>query len=147
MAPHVHSTPSARQAAVPRRRILLCYDGSAEAKHALERVGEIAAVVPSRVTVVSVAPALRLGQRRGRRRGAVRRAGRALSGGALRWLVPVEDPLAELQGEQVGRDDRRDHIERVRERRERPREADRDDAVTTATWQRPRRRCELFCRR
>jgi nucleotide-binding universal stress UspA family protein len=40
---------------VPRRRILLCYDGSAEAKHALERVAEIAAVVPSRVTVVSVA--------------------------------------------------------------------------------------------
>ena len=55
MAPHVHSTPSARQAAVPRRRILLCYDGSVEAKHALERVAEIAAVVPSRVTVVSVA--------------------------------------------------------------------------------------------
>ena len=53
MAPAVHSTP--RQAAVPRRRILLCYDGSAEAKHALERVAEIAAVVPSRVTVVSVA--------------------------------------------------------------------------------------------
>jgi hypothetical protein len=50
----VHSTPSARQAAVPRR-VLLCYDGSAEAKHALERVGEIASVVPSRVTVVSVA--------------------------------------------------------------------------------------------
>jgi nucleotide-binding universal stress UspA family protein len=39
MATDVHSTPSARQAAVPRRRILLC---------------EIAAV-PSRVTVVSVA--------------------------------------------------------------------------------------------
>jgi nucleotide-binding universal stress UspA family protein len=55
MAPDVHSTPSARQATVPRRRILLCYDGSAEAKHALERVGEIASVVPSRVTVVSVA--------------------------------------------------------------------------------------------
>jgi hypothetical protein len=45
--------------------------------------------------------------------------------------VPVEDPLAELQGEQVGRDDRRDHTdeaerqvgeaERVRERRERTR--------------------------
>ena len=51
----MHSTPSARQAAVPRRRILVCYDGSAEAKHALERVAEIAAVVPSRVTVVSVA--------------------------------------------------------------------------------------------
>jgi nucleotide-binding universal stress UspA family protein len=54
MALDVQSTPSARQAAVPRR-ILLCYDGSAEAKHALERVGEIASVVPSRVTVVSVA--------------------------------------------------------------------------------------------
>jgi nucleotide-binding universal stress UspA family protein len=54
MAFDVHSTPSARQATVPRR-ILLCYDGSAEAKHALERVGEIVAVVPSRVTVVSVA--------------------------------------------------------------------------------------------
>jgi nucleotide-binding universal stress UspA family protein len=40
---------------VPRRRILLCYDGSAEAKHALERVGEIASAMPSRVTVVSVA--------------------------------------------------------------------------------------------
>lgn len=38
-----------------RRRILLCYDGSAEAKHALERVGEIPSVVPSRVTVSSVA--------------------------------------------------------------------------------------------
>jgi hypothetical protein len=51
LASKVHSTPCARQAAVPRRRILLCYDGSAEAKHALERVGEIASVVPSRVTV------------------------------------------------------------------------------------------------
>jgi nucleotide-binding universal stress UspA family protein len=48
MAFDVQSTPSARQAAVPRR-ILLCYDGSAEAKHALERLGEIASVVPSRV--------------------------------------------------------------------------------------------------
>ena len=38
-----------------RRCILLCYDGSAEAKHALERVGEIASAVPSQVTVVSVA--------------------------------------------------------------------------------------------
>jgi hypothetical protein len=36
---------------VPRQRILLCYDGSAEARRALERVGEIASVVPSRVTV------------------------------------------------------------------------------------------------
>jgi nucleotide-binding universal stress UspA family protein len=55
MAPDLHSTPSARQAAVPRRRILLCYDGSIEAKHALERVAEMAAVVPSQVTVISVA--------------------------------------------------------------------------------------------
>jgi hypothetical protein len=51
LASKVHSTPCARQAPVPRRRILLCYDGSAEAKHALERVGEIASVVPTRVTV------------------------------------------------------------------------------------------------
>jgi hypothetical protein len=50
MASRVHST-SARQAIVPRQRILLCYDGSAEARRALERVGEIASVVPSRVTV------------------------------------------------------------------------------------------------
>jgi hypothetical protein len=54
MASEVDST-SARQAVLPRRRILLCYDGSAEARRALERVGEIASVVPSRVTVVSVA--------------------------------------------------------------------------------------------
>ncbi len=54
MASEVHST-SARQAVLPRRRILLCYDGSAEARRALERVGEIASVAPSRVTVVSVA--------------------------------------------------------------------------------------------
>lgn len=54
MEPEMHST-SARQAVQPRRRILLCYDGSAEARRALERVGEIASVVPSRVTVVSVA--------------------------------------------------------------------------------------------
>jgi nucleotide-binding universal stress UspA family protein len=53
MGPDVHSTP--RQAAPPRRRILLCYDGSIEAKHALERVAEMAAVVPSQVTVISVA--------------------------------------------------------------------------------------------
>ncbi len=50
----MHST-SARQAVLPRRRILLCYDGSAEARRALERVGEIASVVPCRVAVVSVA--------------------------------------------------------------------------------------------
>ena len=55
MAPDVHPTPSSQEAAPPRRRILLCYDGSAEAKHALERVGEIASAVPSQVTVVSVA--------------------------------------------------------------------------------------------
>jgi nucleotide-binding universal stress UspA family protein len=54
MASEVNST-SARQAVLPRRRILLCYDGSAEAHRALERVGEIASVVTSRVTVVSVA--------------------------------------------------------------------------------------------
>ena len=37
------------------RRILVCYDGSAESRRALERVGEIASAVPSLVTVVSVA--------------------------------------------------------------------------------------------
>ena len=37
------------------RKILVCYDGSAEAECALERAAEIATVVPSRVTVVSVA--------------------------------------------------------------------------------------------
>jgi hypothetical protein len=36
MASKVHST-SAPQAIVPRQRILLCYDGSAEARRALER--------------------------------------------------------------------------------------------------------------
>jgi nucleotide-binding universal stress UspA family protein len=51
MTPDVHPTTSA----APRRRILLCYDGSAEATHALERVVEIAAAVPSQVAVVSVA--------------------------------------------------------------------------------------------
>lgn len=55
MAPDVHPTTSAARAAATRRRILLCYDGSAEAKHALERVGEIASAVPSQVAVVSVA--------------------------------------------------------------------------------------------
>jgi nucleotide-binding universal stress UspA family protein len=54
MASEVHST-SARQAVLSRRRILLCYDGSAEARRALERVGEIASVVPCRVAVISVA--------------------------------------------------------------------------------------------
>jgi nucleotide-binding universal stress UspA family protein len=51
MTPDVDPTTSA----APRRRILLCYDGSAEARRALERVGEIASVVPCRVTIVSVA--------------------------------------------------------------------------------------------
>ena len=55
MAPDVHPTPSSQEATPPRRRILLCYDGSAEAKHALDRVGEIASAVPSQVAVVSVA--------------------------------------------------------------------------------------------
>lgn len=40
------------------RRILLCYDGSEEAKRALERTAEIASAVPTRVTVVSVAEPL-----------------------------------------------------------------------------------------
>jgi hypothetical protein len=53
MAPDVHPTPSSQEAAPPRRRILLCYDGSAEAKHALDRV--FASAVPSQVAVVSVA--------------------------------------------------------------------------------------------
>lgn len=55
MAPDVHPTPSSQEAAPPRWRILPCYDGSAEAKHALDRVGEIASAVPSQVAVVSVA--------------------------------------------------------------------------------------------
>ena len=41
-----------------RRSILLCYDESEEAKRALARVVELAAVVPSRVTVISVAQPL-----------------------------------------------------------------------------------------
>ena len=36
----------------------MCYDGSEEAKRALERVAEIASAVPARVTVVSVADPL-----------------------------------------------------------------------------------------
>jgi nucleotide-binding universal stress UspA family protein len=40
------------------RGILVCYDGSDEAKRALERVAEIASAVPTRVTVVSVAEPL-----------------------------------------------------------------------------------------
>jgi nucleotide-binding universal stress UspA family protein len=41
-----------------KRRILVYYDGSAESTRALERVVEIASVVPSDVTVVSVAEPL-----------------------------------------------------------------------------------------
>jgi len=37
------------------RNILLCYDGSTEARRALERTAEIAGAVASQVTVVSVA--------------------------------------------------------------------------------------------
>lgn len=37
------------------RSILVCYDGSREAKRALGRVAELTAAVPTRVTVVSVA--------------------------------------------------------------------------------------------
>jgi nucleotide-binding universal stress UspA family protein len=37
------------------RRILLCFDGSPESERALARAAEVASVVPSRVTVVSVA--------------------------------------------------------------------------------------------
>ena len=40
------------------RKILVCYDGSAEAERALERAAEIAAAASSRVTVVSVAEPL-----------------------------------------------------------------------------------------
>jgi nucleotide-binding universal stress UspA family protein len=40
------------------RRILLCYDGSVEARKGLDRVAELAAAVPSRVTVLSVAEPL-----------------------------------------------------------------------------------------
>ena len=39
----------------PRRRILVCYDGSPESERALERVAEVASAVPSEVTVVSAA--------------------------------------------------------------------------------------------
>jgi nucleotide-binding universal stress UspA family protein len=46
----------------PKRRILVCYDGSPESERALARVAEISAAVPSRVTVVSVAePTARTG--------------------------------------------------------------------------------------
>jgi nucleotide-binding universal stress UspA family protein len=41
-----------------KRRILVYYDGSAESSRALDRVVEIASVVPSDVTVVSVAEPL-----------------------------------------------------------------------------------------
>jgi nucleotide-binding universal stress UspA family protein len=40
------------------RKILVCYDGSVESGRALARAAEIAAAVPSRVTVVSVAEPL-----------------------------------------------------------------------------------------
>ena len=55
MAPDVHPTPSSQEAAPPRWSVVLCYDGSAEATHAFDRVGEIASAVPSQVAVVSVA--------------------------------------------------------------------------------------------
>lgn len=38
-----------------KRRILVCYDGSAESRRALARAAEIASAVPSELTVVSVA--------------------------------------------------------------------------------------------
>src|SRR6187431_2843049 len=41
-----------------KRRILVYYDGSAESTRALDRVVEIASVVPSDVTIVSVAEPL-----------------------------------------------------------------------------------------
>jgi nucleotide-binding universal stress UspA family protein len=44
--------------AEPRRRVLLCYDGSEESKRALERVAELAGSVAVDVTVVSVAEPL-----------------------------------------------------------------------------------------
>jgi nucleotide-binding universal stress UspA family protein len=40
------------------RRILVCYDGSAESERALTRAAELASAVPVRVTVVSVADSL-----------------------------------------------------------------------------------------
>ncbi len=46
---------AATGAGEPALGILLCYDDSPEARRALERVAEIAAALPSRVTVVSVA--------------------------------------------------------------------------------------------
>jgi nucleotide-binding universal stress UspA family protein len=44
--------------AQPKRRVLLCYDGSEESKRALERVAELAGSVEVEVTVVSVAEPL-----------------------------------------------------------------------------------------
>jgi nucleotide-binding universal stress UspA family protein len=49
---------TAASAADRKRRILVYYDGSAESTRALDRVVEIASVVPSDVTVVSVAEPL-----------------------------------------------------------------------------------------
>jgi nucleotide-binding universal stress UspA family protein len=49
---------SAASEAQRKRRILVYYDGSAESTRALDRVVEIASVVPSDVTVVSVAEPL-----------------------------------------------------------------------------------------
>ena len=46
------------EAAQPRRRVLLCYDGSEESKRGLERVAEIATSVAVDVAVVSVAEPL-----------------------------------------------------------------------------------------
>ena len=49
---------TAASEADPKRRILVYYDGSPESTRALDRVVEIASVVPSDVTVVSVAEPL-----------------------------------------------------------------------------------------
>jgi nucleotide-binding universal stress UspA family protein len=49
---------TAASEAEPNRRILVYYDGSPESTRALDRVVEIASVVPSDVTVVSVAEPL-----------------------------------------------------------------------------------------
>jgi nucleotide-binding universal stress UspA family protein len=49
---------TAESEAVRKRRILVYYDGSAESTRALDRVVEMASVVPTDVTVVSVAEPL-----------------------------------------------------------------------------------------
>jgi nucleotide-binding universal stress UspA family protein len=46
---------AARAETDDKRRIVVCYDGSAESARALARVVEIALAVPSEVTIVSVA--------------------------------------------------------------------------------------------